>query len=402
MVKILYVSTLCSQNILDYFFKTAIIKPEQPAQKFHRLIVNGMALDSKCATVRTLTAIPIIPSNHNKKIWTLKSELFGGILYEYIPMLNLKYIKNIGVFIYTFFKVLFWGIVKNNKSKVVICDFLNVTIASASLFACKITRTKIIAIATDLPGMMITGTGNRNSFFSWLYNCINDIILYRFSGYVMLTEYMNERINPNDKPYMVMEGLVDASMEGTKNKLSNKAKDRIIIYAGGLYEKYGIKTLIDAFMMLDGDDLRLHLYGSGPMEETIKELSLKDYRIVFKGMVPNKIVVEDQLKATILVNPRPTVEEFTKYSFPSKNMEYMVSGTPMITTRLPGMPSEYLEFVELFEDESVKGMFETLKNVLNKSREELHSFGFDAKKFVLKNKNNKWQANRILKFSESF
>ena len=66
------------------------------------------------------------------------------------------------------------------------------------------------------------------------------------------------------------------------------------------------------------------------MVEKIIACSKKDNRIVFKGMVPNKIVVEDQLKATLLVNPRPSIGEFTRYSFPSKNMEYMVSGTPMV------------------------------------------------------------------------
>jgi len=34
----------------------------------------------------------------------------------------------------------------------------------------------------------------------------------------------------------------------------------------------------------------------------------------------NDRVVEEQLRATLLVNPRPTAEAFTKYSFPSKNM----------------------------------------------------------------------------------
>ena len=34
----------------------------------------------------------------------------------------------------------------------------------------------------------------------------------------------------------------------------------------------------------------------------------------------NDRVVEEQLRATLLVNPRPTTEAFTKYSFPSKNM----------------------------------------------------------------------------------
>ena len=34
----------------------------------------------------------------------------------------------------------------------------------------------------------------------------------------------------------------------------------------------------------------------------------------------NDRVVEEQLRATLLVNPRPTAEAFTKYSFPSRNM----------------------------------------------------------------------------------
>ena len=60
--------------------------------------------------------------------------------------------------------------------------------------------------------------------------------------------------------------------------------------------------------------------------------------------------------ATLLINPRFSNEEYTKYSFPSKNMEYMASGTPILTTKLPGMPKEYYEYIYLFEEESIEGM----------------------------------------------
>jgi glycosyltransferase involved in cell wall biosynthesis len=402
-MKILYVSTLCSQNVIDIIFETAIKKPEQPAQKFHSLIAKGIGLYPNKAEIRTLSVIPVIPSTHKKKIWNLKNEFFDGVTYSYIPMLNFRVVKNAGVFIYTFFKVLFWSMLKQRKSTVVICDYLNVSITLASFLACKVTKTKIVAIATDIPGMMITtNKGNEKSIFRSIYKTINNNILYRFNGYIILTKYMNHKINPKNKPSMVMEGLVDAEMKSSKNDLAHKAKERIIIYAGGLYEKYGIKTLIEAFMMLSYDDIRLHLYGAGPMVNEIVLYAEKDSRIEFKGMIPNKIVVEDQLKATLLVNPRPTTEEFTKYSFPSKNMEYMVSGTTMITTPLPGMPPEYADYVKLFEDETVAGMCKTLNNVLKCNREELHEFGIKAKKFVLENKNNKYQANRILEFVQSF
>jgi hypothetical protein len=82
-------------------------------------------------------------------------------------------------------------------------------------------------------------------------------------------------------------------------------------------------------------------------------------------------------------------------------MEYMVSGTPMLTNMLPGMPEEYWEYVYLNKEESVMGMTDAMNTILSKTAEELHNFGKTAQKFVLKEKNNKKQAARVLDFHES-
>ena len=124
MVNILYVSTLCSQTVLDYIFNTANRKPELAAQKFHSLIVKGMAHHSEKATIKTLSAIPVIPSNHYKRVWCLKNELYDRVKYQYIPMLNIRFIKSIGVFLYTFIKVFFFGVSRDKDSQGVVCDFL--------------------------------------------------------------------------------------------------------------------------------------------------------------------------------------------------------------------------------------------------------------------------------------
>ena len=78
--------------------------------------------------------------------------------------------------------------------------------------------------------MMVTGIGKESSLFDLAYKKINAIILSRFSGYVLLTEDMNDIINPNNKPYIIMEGLVDSNMNRSINDLEDKAKVRIIIY----------------------------------------------------------------------------------------------------------------------------------------------------------------------------
>lgn len=397
-INIYYLSTLCSPNVIDFIFKTSREKPGLAVQKFHRLLVEGLASIDEIK-IETLSTLPVVFKSHKKLFWNIDSQTVGNVKYHYIPIVNFPYIKNTIVFLYTFFKLLFAGLLKNNKQKVVICDILNLSVSSSALLACKITNTKIVTIVTDLPGLMLSNSKKEKS----VYTMLASKIITGFDGYILLTQQMNEVVNPKNKPYIIMEGLVDVKMGKTQNQITLKDNNRIIIYAGGLYEKYGIKTLIEAFMKLKESDLRLYLFGSGDMETQIDTYSNIDNRIVFFGVVPNQEVVDMQLKATLLVNPRPTTEEFTKFSFPSKNMEYMVSGTPLVTTNLPGMPDEYRKYVFLFNDECTEGMYHSLKTILSKSKEELHEFGLKAKEFVLKEKSNYRQSQRIANYiNENF
>lgn len=100
----------------------------------------------------------------------------------------------------------------------------------------------------------------------------------------------------------------------------------------------------------------------------------------------------------LLVNPRPIAPEYTKYSFPSKNMEYMISGTPVLTTKLPGMPEEYYPHVYFIEDETPDGISMVLQEICAKSLEERTRKGIDARQFVLEQKTNIAQAKKIIDF----
>lgn len=397
---IFYISSLCSPSLFEFVFETSTIKPLQAVHKFYRLLAEGFATHEKSCHIETLSVVPVIAAIHKKRFWNLSSEVVGNLRYNYVPMINLPVIKNITVFIYSFFKVVYWNLLGGRKDKVVICEALNLSVTAGALFACKLTGTKAVAIVTDLPNLMVSISQNQVSLKHSIYNKVVSYLLLNFNGYILLTEQMNEVVNRSHKPYIIMEGLVDTKMVTTTNLLENKASERVLIYAGGIYEIYGIKKLIEAFMQLEGDDLRLHIYGWGEMEKDMPYYMALDKRIIYKGTVSNQKVVDRQLEATLLINPRPSDEEFTKYSFPSKNMEYMVSGTPLVTTPLPGMPKEYTQFVYLFNDESIEGIYKTLKFLLSKPKEELHNFGRKAKEFVLTNKSNYIQAARVIMLLE--
>lgn len=391
-MKILFVSALTSPSLLDNLSAKSGKNLGFAVQKFSRLIAQGFMRNG--AHVRTLTALPISRQVSRKLFWNMPTEEENGVVYHYIPFINLSGFRHVCLFLYSFFYTLFWGMT-NRQEKCIVCDVLNVSICMGSLLASKLNGLKSVGVMTDMPGLMVSQQVGEKQKKVGLASSINKSYLTSFSCYVFLTEQMNVAVNRKKRPFIVMEGLVDENMHQFMEK-TVKTQKRVLLYAGGLHERYGLKKLVEAFMLVNGDDLQLSLYGNGPFVEDLKVYSGKDNRIIYHGIVPNKLVVEAELQATLLINPRPTDEEFTQYSFPSKNMEYMVAGTPLLTTKLPGMPAEYHDYVYLFEDETIEGYAETLRSVLLLPVGELNSMGLRAKAFVLQKKNNVIQAARIL------
>ena len=216
-------------------------------------------------------------------------------------------------------------------------------------------------------------------------------------GYILLTEQMNELVNKSKKPYIVIEGFADSKIK-INNALENKYKKFTIMYAGGLYKKFGVEYLIKAIEQIENSNIQLVLYGTGEMQDILEKEYKNSDKINYKGIAENNEIVEEEMKSTLLINPRFSNEEYTKYSFPSKNMEYMASGTPVLTTKLPGMPKEYNEYVYLIEEESVEGIKSVVEELINKAPRELFEKGKKAQKFVLENKNNITQAKKIIDF----
>lgn len=386
-MKIIYVSTLISRNKINYIINNSNNKPLQSVQKYHRLLCEGLVKNG--INVKTLSTIPISRTISKRFIWFEKKETENGVKYNYLPFINVKIVRQLFIGISIFLKII-KECLKNKKQKVFICDILNTTISSVTLLLSKVLKFKCIAIITDLP----RDIGSKYS----ISKKINENLQSKYDGYILLTEEMNNVVNIKNRPYIVIEGIADINMQNIDNTLEKKHKSKVCMYAGGLYEKYGLKMFINAFMHLKTEDTELHLYGSGALEEYIKSLS--DKRIKYYGVVTNDIIVEEEVKATLLINPRPTKDDYTKYSFPSKNMEYMASGTAVLTTKLPGMPKEYYDYVYLIEDNSLEGMKQSLKKVLNKTIDEINKQGKKAKIFVMQNKNNVIQAYKVINLCE--
>lgn len=389
--QILYISALASEAKINEEYKRTKTNPGFAIQKFSRLLVKG--LQANGVQVLALSNPPHI--SISKTYIPSKTENENGISYKYIPFFNVPVIKHLCLFVYTFIYVLFWG-VNGRKNKTIICDVLAISICMGALLATKINRVTSVAVVTDIYGMILDN--GHKSFIKKLAGKLNRWYNKLFNKYILLTEQMNEVVNHNNHPYIVMEALCDSSLRYSTPNNIDKEHPRTIIYAGGIYEKYGLEMLAEGFIKANVEDAKLIYYGSGSYVDKFKALCDKHPNLEYRGLAPNEVVVNEELKATLLVNPRFTTEEYTKYSFPSKNMEFMASGTPLLTTNLPGMPKEYLQYVFIFKEETVNGYAEAIRYALSHSEEELKSRGNKAREFVIQNKNNVEQGKKILDF----
>ena len=376
-IRLLYVSSLCSKTM---GLKLLELDPNSygfQIQKYHSLLVKGL-----CKNGVTVEAL-----SHPKNIEKLAAlecltDQENGIHYTYLTKGKGGYLQLLWNSFSSTYRYL-----KLYRSAFVICDVLSFTSSLGAAIAAKMLQRKMLGIITDFPEQ-ITGKQDLNSRLIWS-------LVRLCTGYIVLTEQMKERLS-SKKPVIVLEGHIDSDMLQSENTMDKKYKNKVCLYAGALHKKYGVEKMVKAFVTADMNDAELHIYGDGDYVEDLKKLDHNS--IKYLGVIPNEEITAEELKATVLINPRPSDAEFTKYSFPSKNMEYMASGTPVLTTKLPGMPEEYLEHVYIFNNESIEGMSRTLKEVLTKSRKELHQKGLAAKKFVLENKTETIQARKILEF----
>lgn len=383
-MKILYIASMFEESDLETLFCNAS-KISYAANKYNMLFCEGLAQNG--VEVEAVSFLPVTRSNCKKVIVKKKSQKRETLTVKYPTTLNFSGVKHILRCMNMFFRVLF-----SRRGTIIFFDLFALSPNVGMILAAKIRRLKRVCIVTDLPEHL----PSHRKILKLERKIISDA-----SAYVLLTKQMNERVNKQNKPAIVLEGHIDYELVREKVdtvSLPQKSSKRIVMYAGALHERYGIANLISSFIRIHKDNELLQVYGSGDYVEKILELAKEHPSIQYCGVKPNRYIVEAEKKADLLVNPRTAEGEYTKYSFPSKVLEYMASGVPVLMARLPGIPDEYYDYVYTFDDKSSEGLDVALRSVLDKDKSELKKLGFKAQNFVFANKSCITQARKVIEW----
>ena len=285
----------------------------------------------------------------------------------------------------------------NKKDTVVVVYSLNTSfLASLRLALIGFKNIPTCLIVPDLPLFYINNAGK-----SKIYRVLKTLdwklmllLSKNVDSFILLTEAMKDKINVADRPYMISEGICEIDTTNYNNRIEKNS----FTYTGTLDKEFGILDLIRNFLAIAKDDWVLNIAGGGNAKKEVEDISCKDKRVHYCGILTNVETKELQRSSRILINPRSSDEEFTKYSFPSKTMEYLKAGRPVIMHKLPGIPSEYDNYITYFENTSDEAIQKGLLTIMEKTDDELNEIGKKGKLFVEREKNSTIQGKRITDF----
>lgn len=335
----------------------------------------------------------------NRFIFLRKSRKYLNKKIQYIWYINLPFLKELIYFISACFIILFWNFgCKNEQKKCIFANLHYAPVSLAIVFMGKILGVKKVIAFTDL------------SLYTYSDEKIRKMPLYKkvlikpyvrvvnklqksYDLYILFSEPMKDVVNKAGKPYLVMEGIHNP--DGIV--FEKQEKCNAILYAGKLNREVGVQKILDVFNMIDDDSLELWFLGNGDMKDEILEASKINKNIKYLGFRDRKEVFRFLQKAKLLINLRNPDDEYTKYSFPSKTFEYMVSGTPMISTDLEGIPDEYKKYMFMV-DYSDEKIVDKIYEILGLDDVFLEEFGKKAREFVLNEKTPCVQVKKINKF----
>lgn len=387
-MKVLFLCGVFGPEIEKDLIRVAKRPIEYSANVFQEKMISGL---KKYGADMEIVSAPFVGSFPNASgILRFDAEKYRNNNYQYVSFNNIWGLRNYSRARALKAKIKPFAIQKDEQKLIVVYS-PHTPFLEAAVYAKRIDPSiKICLVVPDLPQYM-----NLRAKVSLAYKLGKKLDIARFEklskhvdSYMLLTEQMKDKLKVGNRPYMVVEGIIDGEISLGKSLREDMpeetAKKRTIVYTGKTNEKFGIKNLVDAFGLIESDEYRLIICGNGDSDAYIAEKAKQDHRIVATGQVTHDVAAKYISEATVLVNPRQNDCEYTKYSFPSKNIEYLSSGVPTVAYMLDGIPRVYRDFMYVPEDNSIPALAACILAAAQTPRQEHNKRVFEMAEYFKK------------------
>jgi glycosyltransferase involved in cell wall biosynthesis len=323
-----------------------------------------------------------------------------GAKVRYLPFINHPLTQAPSLTVQIAPSLMLWGAGMERQGRphaVVLYNFYPIP-GIASLLGGKLGKSPVIGIAADVH---VPGETRPDDFLHRLDHRLQTSTISRLSGIISLTREITAAFAPG-VPSMILDGAIpdDRLLQIPIETLARRrASDPfIIIYSGQLSILKGIPLLLQAFSLLPAPHYQLWITGRGELEREVAAAAARDARITFFGYRPYEEVLGLYERATIFVNPHSTQSRASRYMFPSKLIEYLAAGRPVISTPGAGVEGEYDEYVEILPDDKPESLARAITRLAESSGEALATRARNGRLFVEREKSWHHQGMRAAEF----
>ncbi|MDE7159351.1 MAG: glycosyltransferase [Muribaculaceae bacterium] len=411
MTRVLFIGGFVPREMMRTVVEDTYGKVQFSNHNFEMSLIRGLAAGED-VELRAISAPKVYSYPHNNRNRVIRAESYedNGVSFS-----SIGYNNRTGINLITRTWQLMRGILRelsafgpgSEEVKVVInTPALEYTVAArmARMFTSR--PLKMALVVPDVPECLAEMNGGKSLKMRivGLLNRLNRFFARRIGRMVYLTEAMNDYYNLPADRWIVMEGLIDEervkrvteAAAPTAGEAEKEAGGEVILYTGTLRRIFGVMDLVDMFERGGFDNCELRICGSGEAEEELRERAARNPAIKFLGSLSPEEALKEQSRATILVNPRNSAGNYTRYSFPSKTIEYLLTGRTVVANRLPGIPREYDAFIHYPASESADSWIECLREVMAMDPEARKRHDDEGRAFILARKTARAQASRIL------
>jgi glycosyltransferase involved in cell wall biosynthesis len=227
---------------------------------------------------------------------------------------------------------------------------------------------------------------------------LEDDAVYEYDACVAISNQTRQYFEPKGIPWMWMPAAFNYHYDPPADAPALDGPIRFG-YFGGIAENSAVFQTVRAFERAEIPGT-LHFCGSGKSVEALKKICAENPRIKYDGVLKQ---ASDCLawaqKVDVLLNPRLPM---WANSFPSKVMEYGVTGKAILSTKVGGVDEVIGENGLFFDAENLEeSLRQSLQTVAQMDRAELNARGAAIRQRILQEYNWDVQARRMVDFFTS-
>lgn len=370
---------------------------------FQTEVVRGLGeLGLAPSLVLSFATLPSFPKH--PKLWVSGQRLKEAGLPELLlqGFLNVTPFKQLGLGLGAFFRLAAWSLARLGKPRVVLACNLTVPPGLFVWLAARLTGARLCVslIDIEIPGVTVPDT----LFFRW-DSWTHRFLIPRLDGRVVIVDAIRQDFAPG-LPCLRVEGgvgeeLIRRTQRSPQPEPGPEAGGPFrMVAVGKLDETNGFDLMLEAMRHLPGEGWSLDIAGAGPLAPRIEAAAQADPRIRMHGFLDLEGVLALYRQADLLLVIRKTQARNTRYFFPGKLFEALLSAVPVLATDTGHLKAEYGEYLHVLDEETAAGLAQGIRAVQATPWEQRREHGARARAFMIREKHWLSQCRKIRDYLE--